>query len=86
MFNYYQHRASPDDEASDVTEEEFVHLVWVFLGWGLASVKKLAELGVFKGRHIHLSGITHLGWAGHSHFAKGCFDIATLGGVILKNF
>jgi hypothetical protein len=27
MFNYYQHRASPDDEASDIGYEDFVHLV-----------------------------------------------------------
>jgi len=31
MFNYYQHRASPDHEASDIGYEEFVHLVWLFL-------------------------------------------------------
>ena len=35
MFNYYQHRASPDHEASDVGYEEFVHLIF-FLGWGLS--------------------------------------------------
>jgi hypothetical protein len=31
MFNNYQHRASPDHEASDVGEEEFGHLVFSFL-------------------------------------------------------
>jgi hypothetical protein len=31
MFNYYQHRASPDDEASDIGYEEFGHLVFSFL-------------------------------------------------------
>ena len=30
-FNDGQNRASPDDEASDVTEEEFVHLVLLSL-------------------------------------------------------
>ena len=38
MFNYYQHRASPDHEASDITKEDFVHLVWVFLWLGLFRV------------------------------------------------
>jgi len=38
MFHYHQHRASPDHEASDVTEEEFVHLIWFFLGWGLFGI------------------------------------------------
>ena len=30
-FHDGQHRASPDHEASDITEEEFVHLVGSFL-------------------------------------------------------
>jgi len=34
MFNYYQHRASPDHEASDVGYEEFGHLVFSFLVGG----------------------------------------------------
>ena len=38
MFNYYQHRASPDHEASDVGYEEFVHLIGFFLGWGLFEI------------------------------------------------
>jgi len=61
--------------------------IWLVLSWlGLASIKKLAELGVFKGRHIHLAEIAHLGGASDPHFAKGGFDVATLGGTILKNF
>jgi hypothetical protein len=31
MFNYYQHRASPDHESGDVGYEEFGHLVFSFL-------------------------------------------------------
>ena len=34
MFNYYQYRASPDHEASDIGYEEFGHLVFSFLVGG----------------------------------------------------
>jgi hypothetical protein len=31
MFNYYQYRASPDHEASDIRYKEFGHLFGSFL-------------------------------------------------------
>jgi len=43
MFNNYQHRASPDHEASDIGYEEFVHLVFLsWLGVMKLFVRKLA--------------------------------------------
>ena len=67
-FHDGQHRASTHKESDDVGEEEFVHLVWFFLGWGLAvefNARHYSNMRLwFCGHFPPLAGI-NIGFWGH---------------------